>query len=488
MGRGIKYGMAGYAAIGNTMIDLTYLYVDRLRLLAAFCIVASYAALCLYKYCQSKMSGTVSKRVASAPESEAEPIWIVYASQTGQAEAIARQTAHALAADNRQIHVCRIEEDWLADVPPICSVLFVVSTYGAGSAPDHALRFVHAKMGGESRHELRGMRYGLLALGDKNYPAFCAFGRQLDAWLQAFGARPAFDRIEADRLDPNALSYWQQQLNVLWTAEISASVSKAPEYLPWTFVARRCLNVGSSGNLVFLIELQAKSVGCHEWQAGDLVDILTPDGDGRPRTYSIANLPFNGKIELIVRQHTRDNGQIGQTSGWLTEQAVTNDQVALKIRSNPSFHLQHDLLRPLILIGAGAGIAGLRAHLYARAKVIEASGNPAPTHSAWLFFGERSGRHDHLCELEIDAWKHSRVLTRVDMSFSRDDPVTPYVQHNLLVQSKEVCGWIERGAQILICGNAEKMASGVDKALRHMLGSKQVDLLFESGRICRDVF
>ncbi|MBS1155254.1 MAG: hypothetical protein H6R07_1178 [Proteobacteria bacterium] len=56
--------------------------------------------------------------------------------------------------------------------------------------------------------------------------------------------------------------------------------------------------------------------------------------------------------------------------------------------------------------------------------------------------------------------------------------LTPYVQHNLLAQSREGCEWIKQGAQILICGNTHKIPPGVDKALRRMLGSEQVDLLF----------
>lgn len=466
------------------MFDFTP--VDAGRWIAASGIVTSYAAFCWQQFRQSRRG--VKPVVTPSVASGTERILLVYASQTGQAEAIARQTAQVLATDKRQIQLCRIDENWQAEAQAARCVLFVVSTYGEGSAPDHALHFVHSHLAGPSTDELQGMRYGLLALGDKNYPAFCAFGRQLDAWLQASGAIPEFARIEADRLDAKSLSAWQEQLAGLGASGESVCDSGAQGFTPWRFVERRCLNAGSPGGAICLVALQAVSGLVAEWQAGDLVDILIPGGDGLPRAYSIANLPGDGRLELIVRRHIRVDGSPGLASGWLTGQAQVNDQIMLKFRSNPSFHVEQDLSRPLILIGSGAGIAGLRAHLQAREKAIEASGNPVPERSAWLFFGERSGRHDHLCKLEIEAWKHSQVLSRVDMSFSRDDPVTPYVQHNLLVQSKEIAEWIEFGAQILICGNAQKMAPGVDKALRQILGSKQVDLLLESGRIRRDVF
>lgn len=464
------------------MVDFTQ--VEAWRWIAASGMLAGYAAFCWRQFRQSRRgAATVVARDVTAGS-----ILIVYASQTGQAEALARQTAQALSATGRPVHLRRIEEDWQAEAQTAHCVLFVVSTYGEGSAPDHALRFAHASMGENISASLRGMRYGVLALGDRSYPAFCAFGRQLDAWLQASGASPEFERVEADRLDAGALQVWQQRLTALGAHDASVNAVEEPAYAPWQFVERRCLNDGSPGSAICMVVLQPLAAIAPEWQAGDLVDILIPDGDGHPRAYSIANLPDDGRIELIVRKQIRDDGKVGLASGWLTERAQNGDRFALRFRSNPGFHLQQDLSRPLILIGSGAGIAGLRAHLHARAKAIEASGDPVPPRSAWLFFGERSGRHDHLCRLEIEAWKQSRVLSKVDMSFSRDDPVTPYVQHNLLAQSAEIREWVASGAQILICGNARKMAPGVDKALRRILGSKQVDVLLESGRIRRDVF
>lgn len=479
------------------MIKLTGLsFVDTWRWVAACGIVISYVGFCIYKYYQAKwaaqaMRGSSACDYAVAQEVSAatEQIWIVYASQTGQAEAIAQQTAQSLRAAHRQIHLCRIEEDWQAKVATACYVLFVVSTYGEGSAPDHAAKFVRAHLRPGAQTALQGLHYGLLALGDKAYPAFCAFGRQLDAWLQASGARPEFELIEVDRLDHAALLSWQRQLSLLGASEAPAWNAMAQtDYSQWRFVERQCLNPNSPGNPINLVVLQTAEQDMPQWQAGDLVDVLIPGGDGRPRAYSIANLPGSGRLELIVRKFIRDDGQIGVVSGWLTETAQTNDLLSIRIRSNPSFHVQQDLSRPLILIGAGTGIAGLRAHLQARAQAIAESGGSAPLQSAWLFFGERSGRHDYLCRFEIEAWKKSRVLTNVDMTFSRDYPVAPYVQDSLRVQSKGVREWIERGAQILICGNAKKMALDVDKTLRQMLGSKQVDLLFESGQIRRDVF
>ena len=458
---------------------------DPLRWLAAVGIVLGYGVLCWKKWQHAHRPMPLDHgRVDTGKEQ----FWVVYASQTGQAEALARQSAQMLMTDKRQVHVCRIDENWQEAVQQARCILFVVSTYGEGSAPDHARRFVQQSMHAATPRMLQGKRYGVLALGDSHYPAFCAFGRELDGWLQAAGAIPEFPRIEVDQMNAQALQQWQARLQHLGATHTVDWHTPAARYSPWHFVARQLLNEGSPGNPVYLVTLQGSAEAMPQWQPGDLVDVLVPGAEAWPRVYSIANLPGEGRLELIVRLHRRDDGSKGMASSWLTETACAGDRIQMKIRSNPGFHLEPDLSRPLILIGAGTGIAGLRAHLQARAHAMRQSGLQVPQRNAWLFFGERSIRHDYLCRLEIEDWKRQQVLSKVDLTFSRDDPVAPYVQHNLLAQSKEVCEWIRQGAQILICGNAQKMAPGVDKALRRMLGSHEVDLLLEAGRIRRDVY
>jgi len=443
--------------------------VDAWRWLSALLLIAAYLAYCVYRY--------LGSRPARTPMS-ASRICVIYASQTGQAEALAEQAAAAL---NGQLF--RLEDDWQAAALKSGRALFVASTYGQGSAPDHALRFARERIG--QKTDLHGLEYGLLALGDSHYRDFCAFGRQLDAWLQASNARPLFARIETNRLDADSLARWENELQALGASPVSQT--EAP-FCDWQFISRQCLNPGSPGAPIFLVTLQGDEQQDSTWQAGDLVDLIVPDGDGVPRAYSIANLSVNGRIELIVRTHVRDDGQTGLASGWLNEIAQAGDAVQLRIRSNPGFHLQHDPARPVILIGSGTGFAGLRAHLQARARATVQSGKTLLPRNAWLFFGERSSRHDTLCRFEIESWQRARVLSKVDLTFSRDDPVAPYVQDSLMAQAREVCEWIEGGADILICGSAQKMAVGVDRVLRKILGSDQVDALLQTGRIRRDVF
>ncbi|HLU92194.1 MAG TPA: sulfite reductase subunit alpha, partial [Pedomonas sp.] len=238
------------------------------------------------------------------------------------------------------------------------------------------------------------------------------------------------------------------------------------------------------GGPVYLLRLRASAPGA-TWQAGDIAEIELPgladDATGHPphRSYSIASLPEDGALDLIVRQVRHDNGQLGAGSGWLTHHAPVGATVPLRIRRNSSFH-PPEAPRPLILIGNGTGLAGLRAHLKAQA----ARGQTRN----WLIFGERNRAHDFLLREEIEGWQASGVLERLDLAFSRDQNARLYVQHRLLEARHLVAEWAAQGAAIYVCGSAEGMAGGVHDALVDILGPAQMEQLTERGLYRRDVY
>lgn len=454
------------------MDTLRLLLADDGRILAAAGLVLSYVLLCVaLRPRRRRADGNAAWRV-------------VYASQTGQAEALARDTARALVAGGQSVQVQRLDEAWQSDLAPHSRVLFVVSTYGEGSAPDHAARFARAL--DSASPALRGLRYGLLALGDRSYASFCAFGRRLDRWLLGSGALPLFPPIEVDRLDAASMAAWQRAVAGLGAGP---AWRKEPEgFADWRFAARELLNPGSPGASLCKVSLRPAGGPLPHWEAGDLVDLLPAGASGRPRSYSIASLPEDGRLELIVRTQRDAAGRPGLVSSWLNEAAVPGAALALRIRPNPGFRLVADCRVPLILIGAGSGFAGLRGHLKARARALAAAGLAPPARCAWLLFGERSARHDRLCAEEIVDWQASGLLSRCDRVFSRDEPGRPYVQHALLDQAAEVRAWVGAGACILVCGSAATMGQQVDAALRAILGDTEVDHLSESGRLRRDVY
>jgi len=135
---------------------------------------------------------------------------------------------------------------------------------------------------------------------------------------------------------------------------------------------------------------------------------------------------------------------------------------------------------PLILIGNGTGLAGLRAHMHTRIQ--------QERRSNWLIFGERSLEKDFFFGDEILQWKREGWLSVLDLAFSRDQKERRYVQHLLLEKSADIKEWIQRGAAIYVCGSLQGMAKGVDDALSEILGREQLETLGDVGRYCRDVY
>jgi sulfite reductase (NADPH) flavoprotein alpha-component len=151
----------------------------------------------------------------------------------------------------------------------------------------------------------------------------------------------------------------------------------------------------------------------------------------------------------------------------------------MRVRGNRSFHPPRDS-RPMILVGNGTGLAGLRALLKARSA--------AGHRRNWLVFGERNAAHDYFHRRDIEHWRESGMLERLDTVFSRDQPMTRYVQHVLAEAAAEVRRWIALGAAIYVCGSLNGMAVGVDEALEAILGRQALDALAQDGRYRRDVY
>jgi sulfite reductase (NADPH) flavoprotein alpha-component len=132
------------------------------------------------------------------------------------------------------------------------------------------------------------------------------------------------------------------------------------------------------------------------------------------------------------------------------------------------------------LIGNGSGIAGLRGHLKARQQ--------ANSKGVWLIFGERNEQYDYLYRREIESWRGTGMVERLDLAFSRDQSERLYVQHVITARAETVREWMGRNAVILVCGSLEGMAPGVDSALRQVLGEPEVQRLAAEGRYRRDVY
>jgi len=453
------------------------------RLLAALLLVAVYSAMCMAIYLSQRRKRKLAASDAAAllPGAGDTTAWLIgYASQTGFAEQLAWQTARALhtgGVATRVLSLSEIDAETLAHTE---RALFITSTYGEGDPPDNASLFADELM--RSVATLPSLHYGLLMLGDSSYTRFCGFGRALLAWLQASGARSLFEAVVVSNEDAAALHVWQHHVHrIAGTSDVPDW--QAPAYRPWRLAARRHLNPHSAGAPTFHIELDAPVGETADWQAGDLVQILVPGDREHPREYSVASIPADGRIHLLIRQERHVDGTLGVASGWLTHHAPLDASVDLRLRAHGNFRIDGNAQRSLILIGNGTGLAGLRSHLKARA--LNAAGTVPHT---WLIFGERNAAHDFYYREEIERWQEQGVLTRLDMVFSRDQNTRLYVQDRLRECAELVREWIAQDAAIYVCGSLDGMAAGVEKALTEILGEADVAELIKQGRYRRDVY
>jgi sulfite reductase (NADPH) flavoprotein alpha-component len=413
--------------------------------------------------------------------------------------------------------------------------LFIVATTGEGDPPDPAARFVRTVM--RSPVSATGLRYGVLALGDRRFVRFCAFGDAVDGWLAQRDATRMFDAIRVHNGDPEALALWWQRLSEI-TGQTFASPPEPLALPPWIIANRTTANPGNNANAAFYVSLRPTADLPH-WAAGDiavvsprndpaevaeLIERLALDGqmqlDGprgsqslvdhlgasvlpqtdaevnewtrlspqllvkslQPlpaREYSIASIPEDGTVDLLVRQTQRPNGRLGLASGWLTQHAPLGAMVDGMVRANTAFH-PPDPQRPMILIGNGTGIAGLRAHLKARAE--------AGATRNWLIFGERMAASDFFYRDEIYKWRIGRVLERTDFAFSRDDPQRRYVQDYVRLRADGIREWVGDGAAIYVCGSLRGMSTAVNDALVDILGVEKFAQMLDVGLYRRDVY
>ncbi|CAN1721539.1 Sulfite reductase subunit alpha [Hyphomicrobium sp. 1Nfss2.1] len=506
---------------------------DPQRLVAAMAVVLLYVAASVLL----SMRHAATKRVAdglSGTDGAAGSVLVAYASQTGYAEQIANSTTRALSAANvpsRMISFADLDDEALRKAQ---IALFVVSTTGEGDPPDPAVRFVRSVM--RSPVVAPGLRYGVLALGDRSFTRFCAFGDAVDTWLAERDATRMFDAIRVNNGDPDTLAQWWQRVG-----EITGSVVEVdpqPATSAWMLATRRAANPNNPEHAAFHVMLRPKDA-VQTWEAGDVAVIevrndpaevavllgelglegtlqiesggcvLTlsehlmmrelPQSDVemvalsrmspalllkslkllRPREYSIASLPADGGIELLVRQARRPNGRLGVGSGWLTQHAGVGDTIELSVRANSAFRAPTSD-RPMILIGNGTGVAGLRAHLKARAE--------AGAMRNWLFFGERTAADDLFYRDDIAKWRVARVLGRCDFAFSRDGEQRSYVQDCVRRRADDVRAWIADGAAIYVCGSLQGMSGAVNDVLGEIVGAQVLQELVETGRYRRDVY
>jgi len=506
------------------------------------------------------------------------PLTVLYGSQSGNCEALAKQLRKRARAAGFKPDVAALNDLAPADLADVRHLLILCSTFGEGDPPDNARRF-HQWLLSDEAPQLPDLHYSVCALGDRSYTHFCKTGRDIDERLAALGAVRLAERVDCDVAYDEDFEQWatavfNSEPMVAAAGEVrpgptEPETSEDPDAgpigwskqhpFPATVLRVQCLNRPGSAKEVNHVELSLAGSGM-EYQVGDALGVwpvnccrhveeildllgftgdepvaiqqathsirdallrrldlntLTPkvteclgvdcpeDGladhhlidllktyrpacepqalaDGlrplQPRLYSIASSPkaHPGQVHLTVgavRYQLHDQPRQGVCSTYFADRLNPGALVGVYVQKAAHFALPEDNATPIIMVGPGTGIAPFRAFLEERHE----RGGSGP---CWLFFGDRNEATDFLYRDELMAMKQDRLLTRLDLAWSRDGESKVYVQHRMRDAGAELFQWLETGAHFYVCGDAKRMAHDVDRALR--------DLVAEHGNMTAD--
>jgi sulfite reductase (NADPH) flavoprotein alpha-component len=362
--------------------------------------------------------------------------------------------------------------------PKATQLIVVTSTYGDGHAPASASGFLNRL------HKLRlapGALFAVLGFGDHSFQHFCGYAETVEAALGDAGLEPFLPYSTVDRQSGQDFARWGRELGEAFGIPLDLA------YTPPRPATRTLVLAGRED---FGIEVQAptsvlqfEAAGGGGWlgtllgrnrlprfEVGDLVGIVPP-GSIVPRYYSLASSSRDGVLEICVRKQT------GGLCSEMLHALEPGAEVQAFIRRNPDFRPGRGR-RPLILIGAGAGIAPL-------AGFVRNNARRRPIH---LFFGARDPKSDFLYgEDLVDALADGRLKT-LYTAFSRLIG-GGYVQDRISEEGAAVRRLIAQGAEIFVCGGLD-MAQGVRTAIDELLAPTGISTskLKAQGRYFEDAY
>ena len=539
------------------------------------------------------LTGLSALTAGGAPEkAAAPPLNIYYGSQSGNAEALARDLRKF--AGGRGFAPALAELDSLdpAALQTMRHLLIICSTFGEGEPPDNARGFYERLMSDAAAPLPAGLNFAVCGLGDSSYPDFnqcatdiharllelgatachelaaCDVGFEDDyaAWKAAVFATPAFadaagQPTAAPAAGEDAGPVYSKQRPFLATLKGARSLSGLASgkrvnhieislagggqdlrYEPGDTLGVWPLNCPEEVEAILeaggfdgdeIVRVNAEAAPLRVWLQSRL-DIITvnaaalktwgldaaPEGhhvvdvlarlkpgldaqrlvDGlRPlqaRLYSIASSPkaHPGEAHLTVaevRYEQFERKCKGVASAWLGNRLAPGSHLGVYVQASPHFHLPKDDNAPLIMIGPGTGIAPFRAFLEER----EARGASGDN---WLFFGDRREADDFLYKAQLLRWRENKLLTRLDLAWSRDGAQKVYVQNHIRQNGRTFFEWLERGACVYVCGDAARMAKDVDAAIHALIAehgrldqagaAQYVKKLADERRYQRDVY
>ena len=229
-----------------------------------------------------------------------------------------------------------------------------------------------------------------------------------------------------------------------------------------------------------------------QWDAHALVTALNPV---TPRLYSVASsrreVGDEAHLTVAVIEYLRDGLKHVGPASWQLARSNAGARIKAFVEPNARFRVPADGSRDMIMIGPGTGVAPYRGFLQQRVA-------DGARGRHWLVYGGRRLEQDFLYQTEwMEAIKR-RQLHRLDVAFSRDTANKVYVQDRLREQGANLYAWLEGGAHLYVCGDAERMAPDVHATLIEIVAkhggrsaedaSEYLNELIRMKRYARDVY
>lgn len=305
---------------------------------------------------------------AAAPAGQARPTaTIVYGSQSGNCESLARQLSVALTAAGVTNVVLDMLDCRKTHLDEAQYLLVVVSTHGEGDPPDHA-RPLYELLHGRKSPKLGHLKFAVLALGDSSYEKFCETGRRFDAQLESLGAQRFQDRTECDVDFHASAEAWMtgvvarlvaeqgEMPNMSAVAAVRPVASVATAYTrknPWhaPVLANIRLTARGSSKDVRHIELSTEGAGIH-YEPGDALGVVPRNHEADVATL-LERLPYEADTEVTVggaatslRAALTDHYDIGLLNRGLVERyaALTGHDALRELLTAPHAERLSELL------------------------------------------------------------------------------------------------------------------------------------------------
>lgn len=240
----------------------------------------------LFSNAGGDFASRASAGLSAAPSGPKLPLLLLYGSQTGTAEGVAKRTAKLAESRGFAPRIVCLDKFETVDLLKEESVLVITSTYGDGDPPDNAQGFWNW-ISSDTAPRLDQTRFSVLALGDSNYAAFCEFGKRCDARMEALGAKRIAARVDCDVDYEKPASSWTDSVFAVLAADAPATngrvvtdepglpiggFSRKNPY-PARLVANRVLNREDSGKEVRHFEISLAGSGI-EYEVGDALGVI----------------------------------------------------------------------------------------------------------------------------------------------------------------------------------------------------------------------